>query len=96
MTAYSSTAIARLEAIISGLQGRNQRALMFLNDAIEETGCTDDELIEDDAYQSSNMWVRIICARDELRATAGAEPCECGRPTSVCKFTCDFCTGGVS
>lgn len=26
--------------------------------------------------------------------TEMGEPCECGRPTSVCKFTCDFCTGG--
>jgi hypothetical protein len=27
---------------------------------------------------------------DEMRR----EPCECGKPTAVCQFSCDFCTGG--
>ena len=29
-----------------------------------------------------------------LPCATSEESCECGRPTSVCQFTCDFCTGG--
>ena len=32
---------------------------------------------------------------DAVRLAFPGEPCECGRPTSVCGFTCDFCTGGA-
>lgn len=27
-------------------------------------------------------------------ARVPGEPCECGRPTSECNYSCDFCTGG--
>ncbi len=33
---------------------------------------------------------------ESLEHVGIGEPCECGKPTSLCKFTCDFCTGGVA
>lgn len=62
----------------------------------EDCWCAFRQVDDPDWHSPTCERVReILGASNPAKSRCPAtEPCECGRPTSVCQFSCDFCTGG--
>lgn len=65
--------LVRAVEICTDITAQNREALRrahhFLEDAIEATGCDEDDLVSE---ETENVWVRIICARDVLKSALKA------------------------